>query len=70
MIIRLIIELLECIIAPRKVRSESGRIVISKRPLVQMEDVVVIVGKTGNFLHYFEPFYILCKIFDVLSVSG
>ena len=56
MIVRLIIELLEGIITPRKIRSESGRIVISKRPLVQMEDVVIIVGKTGNFLSYFEPF--------------
>ena len=56
MIVRLIIELLEGIIPPRKVRSQCGRIVISKRPLVQMENVVVIVGKTGNFLQYFKPF--------------
>ena len=56
MIVRLIIELLEGIIPSRKVRSESGRIVISKRPLVLMEDVVVIVGKTRNFLKYFKPF--------------
>ena len=56
MIVRLIIELLEGIIPPRKVCSESGRIVISKRPLVQMKDVVVIVRKTGNFLQHFKPF--------------
>ena len=55
MIVRHIIELSKGIIPSRKVRSESGRIVISKRPLVQMEDVVVIVRKTGDFLQYFKP---------------
>lgn len=50
-----IIERLEGIKPIGKIRSKAWRIIISKRPLIQMEDVVVIVRKAGNFLGSRKP---------------
>lgn len=55
MIVCRIIELLKGIKPFRKVHSEVWGIIVSQRPLIQMEDVVVIVGKIGNFLRCFQP---------------
>lgn len=67
MVVCRIVKLLKSIKPFRKVRSEVWGIVKSQRPLVQMEDVVVIVGKIGNLLRcYKRCMYITHEAFNAL----
>ena len=54
MIVCRVIELLKSIKPLGEVRSEVWGMIISQRPLVQVEDVVIVVGKTGNFLRNYK----------------